>query len=66
MDNDEVLVSVASSFVDRDLEQALCFISKGSNTYASVIFCIENDTSLLGDKKMINQTDIEVQVDLDN
>lgn len=66
MDNDEVLVSVASSFINRDLEKSVMFISKESDTYASIVFCIENDTSLLNDKKMINQTDIEVQVDLDN
>lgn len=66
MDKDELLISVAASFVDRDLENSIMFIRRDDDNYASVIFSVGNDNTLIADKKMISQTDIEVDIDLKN
>lgn len=66
MDKDEILVSIAQSFVDKDLTNAVIVINKVDDNYSLITFCVDNNNEILNNKKMISELDIEVGIDLKN
>lgn len=66
MDKDELLISIAQSFIERDISNCAAIISTTNDDYSSIIFNVENNDTLVQDKQMISQTEIEVEIDLLN
>lgn len=66
MDFDEILVSVAQSFVEQDLKDAVISISQENTKHSVITFGVEDNSVVLNNKEMINQIDIEVDINLED
>lgn len=66
MDKDELLVFIAQSFIEEDLSNSPIIISRVNDNYASIIFGVENNDTLLQNKQMICNKEIDAEIDLLN
>ena len=66
MDRDEILIGIATSFIDKNVENAVMFITEMDTNNISIIFSIANDSTFVAEKTMVSEEDIEVSMDLEN